>query len=372
MQSMIIIGGGILGASAAYHAARTGADVTVIDRNEPGQATGAAAGIVCPWLSQRRNQAWYTLVKNGAAYYPQLIRMLEEDGEKETGYKKTGLIVMNDDNKLSQIEERALKRREDAPQIGEVRKQSAAETQEMYPFAGEEFSSLFVEGAARVNGRELRDALMRAAAAKGVKFVTGNAQLLVENGRAVGVRTEAGELQAQSVIATAGAWAAELFRPLGLELNVKAQKAQIVHLQTAQPTEDFPVVMGLYGQYAVPYENGRVAVGATHENEAGYDLRQTAGGIHSILDKAFAVSPGLAEAEFVETRVGFRPLLPDSVTAVGAVPGIRNLYAANGLGSSGLTAGPYVGSQLAKLVLGEATDLDFDSYVLGRFLKEIK
>lgn len=372
MKSLIIIGGGILGASAAYHAARSGAEVTVVDRDEPGQATGAAAGIVCPWLSQRRNQAWYALVKNGAAYYPELIRMLEEDGEKETGYKKTGLIVINDDNKLSQIEERALRRREDAPQIGKVRRQSAEETQKMYPFAGEEFGSLFVEGAARVNGRELRDALMRAAMAQGAKRVTGDAHLLIRDGQAAGVQTETGELEAERTIVTAGAWAAELFRPLGFEFSVKAQKAQIVHLQTGQPTEDLPVVMGLYGQYAVPFGNGQVAVGATHENEAGYDLRQTAGGIHSILDKAFAVSPGLSNAEFVEVRVGFRPLLPDSVTAVGEVPGVRNLYAANGLGSSGLTAGPYVGAQLAKLALDDATDLNFDSYAIGRFLKDIE
>lgn len=51
MKSYIIIGAGILGASAAYHLAKAGAEVTVIDRKHPGQATDEAAGIVCPWLS---------------------------------------------------------------------------------------------------------------------------------------------------------------------------------------------------------------------------------------------------------------------------------------------------------------------------------
>lgn len=63
MKSYIIVGAGILGASTAYHLAKPGARVTVIDRKEPGQATDAAAGIVCPWLSQRRNQDWYHLAK---------------------------------------------------------------------------------------------------------------------------------------------------------------------------------------------------------------------------------------------------------------------------------------------------------------------
>ena len=66
MKSFIVVGAGILGASAAYHLAKKGADVTLIDRGERGRATDAAAGIVCPWLSQRRNQAWYKLAKGGA------------------------------------------------------------------------------------------------------------------------------------------------------------------------------------------------------------------------------------------------------------------------------------------------------------------
>ena len=71
---IVVIGAGIVGASAAYHLAKAGADVTVIDRFDRGQATDAAAGIVCPWLSQRRNKAWYELVKGGARHYPQLIK----------------------------------------------------------------------------------------------------------------------------------------------------------------------------------------------------------------------------------------------------------------------------------------------------------
>lgn len=52
MKSFIVVGAGILGASAAYHIAKKGADVTLIDRGERGRATDAAAGIVCPWLSR--------------------------------------------------------------------------------------------------------------------------------------------------------------------------------------------------------------------------------------------------------------------------------------------------------------------------------
>ncbi len=102
MQSYIVIGSGILGASTAYHLAKQGADVTLVDRNDPGQATAAAAGIVCPWLTNRRNKAWYRLVKEGAKYYPTLIQQLRADGETETGYARVGAInIFDTEEKLN-------------------------------------------------------------------------------------------------------------------------------------------------------------------------------------------------------------------------------------------------------------------------------
>jgi D-amino-acid dehydrogenase len=57
MKKIIVVGAWILGASTAYHLAKSGTDITLADRHDLGQATDAAAGIVCPWLSQRRNKA---------------------------------------------------------------------------------------------------------------------------------------------------------------------------------------------------------------------------------------------------------------------------------------------------------------------------
>src|SRR5690625_1574357 len=121
MNKFIIIGAGILGATTAYQLAKTGVEVVIIDREDNGQATDAAAGIICPWLSQRRNKAWYQLAKGGARIYPELIEALAADGETNTGYRRTGAIsIHTDEKKLFAMRERALKRREEAPEIGEV------------------------------------------------------------------------------------------------------------------------------------------------------------------------------------------------------------------------------------------------------------
>ncbi|CAI8935334.1 MULTISPECIES: NAD(P)/FAD-dependent oxidoreductase [Bacillus] len=364
MKSYIVVGSGILGASTAYHLAKAGAHVTLVDRQDLGQATDAAAGIVCPWLSQRRNQAWYKIAKGGAHYYTSLIQQLEEDGETDTGYKRVGAISLHtDDKKLDQMEERAYKRREDAPEIGEITRLSPDETKSLFPALSEEYGAVHISGAARVNGRALRQSLVNAAKKHGAIFIKGDAVLIHENNLVKGIHVNGETLMADQVIVTAGAWANELLQPLGVNFLVTFQKAQIVHLHMPNTnTENWPVVMPPNDQYILTFEDGRVVVGATHENDTGLDYRVTAGGLHEVFDKALSVAPGLENSTMLETRVGFRPFTPGFLPVIGPLPNFEGILVANGLGASGLTAGPYLGSELAKLALDQPIELDLSHY----------
>ncbi len=373
-QKYIVIGAGILGASTAYHLARAGCDVLVVDRNDAGQATDAAAGIVCPWVSQRRNKAWYELVKSGARYYPTLIKELEALGETNTGYKRVGAISLHtEDKKLDGIQERALKRRPDAHEIGEVNRLSPEDSHDLFPPLGEEYSSVHISGGARVNGRALRDALINAAIGYGASFRKGDATLLFQKNRVTGIEVDGETINGDKIIVTAGAWAKQLIQPLGINFIVTGQKAQIVHLEIPETdTSNWPVVMPPNNQYLLAFEDGRVVVGATHEDDVGFDLRVTAGGLHEIFDKALRVAPGLANSTVVETRVGFRPFTPGFLPVIGALPNFEGIYVANGLGASGLTAGPYLGAELAKLAQGQQIELDLTRYDVAGAVESIK
>jgi len=364
MKSFIVVGAGILGASTAYHLAKAGAHVTVVDRQDPGQATDAAAGIVCPWLSQRRNKVWYRLAKGGAKYYPLIIQQLEADGETETGYKRVGAISLHtDENKLRKMVERAEKRREDAPEIGELTILTAEETRRHFPLLSEEYQAVHVSGAARVDGRAMRQALINGAKKNGAIFRQGDARLLKKHNRITGVTIDEEKLAADEVIVTAGVWAKELFEPLGITFMVSSQKAQILHLEVkGEETSGWPVVMPPNDQYLLAFPEGRVVAGATHENDRGSDCRVTAGGLSEVLHKAIEVAPGIHDSTVLETRVGFRPFTPGFLPVFGAMPGLPGVLVANGLGASGLTVGPYLGSELAKLALGEPTELDPADY----------
>ncbi|MFD1928496.1 NAD(P)/FAD-dependent oxidoreductase [Sporosarcina siberiensis] len=372
MKQYIIIGAGILGTSAAYQLAKSGVSVTVIDREEPGRATDAAAGIICPWLSQRRNKAWYALAKSGAAYYTSLIEQLKEDGETETGYRQVGAIsVQKDAGKLEKMKERAITRRLDAPEIGVIEKLTSTDTSALFPPLLNDFESVYISGAARVNGRALRQALVNAAEKHGALFVKGSAELEYEDSIVTGVRLEKEFYPADCVLVTAGAWASELLKPLGIHLEVSGQKAQIVHLQLSdEVTEEWPVVIPPNDQYILAFDDGKVIVGATHEDGMEFDGRVTAGGLHEVLDKALAVAPGLVDSEFIETRVGFRPITPNFLPIIGEVPNVKGMLLANGLGASGLTVGPFLGEQLAKLVLGQQVEIDLDLYPVSGAIRQ--
>jgi len=364
MKRIIVVGAGILGASTAYQLSKKNVDVVIVDRKDKGQATDAAAGIVCPWLSQRRNQAWYQLAKAGARFYPTLIQELEKCGETDTGYAQVGALSLHKDKeKLTKLKERAMKRQLDAPELGEILQLSKEETQALFPPLDKEFESVHVSGAARVDGRALRDALLRTAQKNGATFINEDAKILYTEKHVTGVQIGNKSLAADMVVICAGAWATQLLQPLGIHFQVRFQKAQIVHLALQDTdTNHWPVLIPPGKQYLLAFENGRIVAGATHEDIEEFDTRVTLGGLQEVMNTATETVPGITDATFIEARTGFRPFTPGFLPVIGPIPEWEGIVVANGLGASGLTMGPYIGSELAKLAVGEEVEMNLDLY----------
>jgi D-amino-acid dehydrogenase len=124
-ERVLVIGGRIVGSSAAYRLACRGVRVTLIDRADQGQATAAGAGIVSPATSFSAPPARNALAYRAAAYYPELVASLRDDGITGTGYAiPGGLVVASGDAEDAQLNgafrilvERAQAR---APDIGEL------------------------------------------------------------------------------------------------------------------------------------------------------------------------------------------------------------------------------------------------------------
>jgi D-amino-acid dehydrogenase len=324
-MNIIIVGAGVLGASTAFHLARMGEQVTVVDAALDGRATAAGAGIICPWVSGVDDPAFYRLYAGGGEYYPDLIAALAQTGETATGYRRAGaMLVSGDPGELDWIERMAHQRA--APAMGEVRRLSAQQAQALFPPLRPGLGGIFVAGGARVDGRKLAAALLGAAERSGAKILQGRAELVAVAGRVCGADVAGQCLAADRVIVTAGAWTDPVLRPLGLGVPVEPQRGQIVHLRLeGVQTQDWPVILPPGSHYIVPFDGGRIVAGATRETGAAFDYRVTAAGQMEVLKEALAIAPGLGTATLLETRVGFRPAGPGPKPSLGWVRGIRGL-----------------------------------------------
>lgn len=354
---LIVVGGGVTGAACAYTAAGLGAEVVLVDADLPGQATAAGAGIICPWSSHIDDPVWYAFACAAARDYPALVAELADGaGGDQAGvaYRQVGALMLTRDGDDAARECQRLRAGLAAtPEMGEVRVVGAAEAVELFPPLRPGSSAVYVGGAARVDGRLLREALIRAARARGAAVVAGRAELTARDGRVTGVEVGGEALPGDVVVAAAGAWTAALVAPLGRSVRVTPQRGQIIHLRVeSADTSHWPVVLpGWSGHYLLAFDDSRVVAGATRETGSGFDPRVTAGGLDEVLTRALEVAPGLAVASHLETRVGLRPAGPDIRPLLGPA-GIDGLVVATGLGAVGLTLGPLAGSVAARTALG--------------------
>lgn len=369
----LIIGGGLLGWSAAYPLARAGQRVTVIDRTDEGFATQAGAGIVAPGMNIRDPDASYPLLKAAIDYYPRIVELLTNDGEPETGYETVGaLFIARDQEEADSLPalagEMAERRDDGLGNVGEITLLDASGARGSFPALGDVFGAIHASAASRVNGRILRDAIRSAAQRHGAQLLIGDAELVSTGTASIEVRSGNTTIQGSNLIVAAGAWSAAVAKTLGFALPIFPQRGQIVHLDMPNAyTGDWPIVVGYSDHYLLTFRPNRVVAGATRESDAGYDVRMTAGGVKSVLDHALAVAPGLAPATIAEIRVGLRPFSPDRIPVIGHAPGYDHVFLCTGHGPSGLQLGPFSGRLIAGMVLGERPSIDMTPYSAERF-----
>jgi D-amino-acid dehydrogenase len=95
MYDAIVVGGGIVGLSTAYHLVASGARTLLVDRGDAGQATAAGAGILTPATATSESDAWLTFALAAVEYYPILVRQLEAEGAGDTGYAPAGQLIVS-------------------------------------------------------------------------------------------------------------------------------------------------------------------------------------------------------------------------------------------------------------------------------------
>lgn len=340
MKRICVIGAGVVGSVAAFYLSDAGFEVDVYDTSI-GQATSAAVGIICPWVSQRRNKVWYQLVEDGAKFYHQLVNDIEDP----SFYTKSGSLHLH--KNLEKLYQLALKRQETAHILGsiEILKGDALKPYVMEGVHLEE--ALYIEGAACVDGKGMVNSLLSKAQQQGAKLFhqkvsLDNNQLQTING-----------IHYDHVIVAAGAWINQVFESTDYQFDVYPQKGQLIEYPKFFDINEvhYPFIIP-QGELDIMFDlNGSLIIGASHENDKGFDLEPDPEVLNRLHSEASDYLPFLKEQTNYQSRVGTRAHSSSFNPFYGVLPNDDTISVASALGSSGLTSGPLIGYRLAQSII---------------------
>jgi glycine oxidase len=371
----IFVGGGAIGLSCAWRAARRGVRVVVLDRAEPpAGATRVAAGMLAPVGELAFGEPeLLEMTLASAALYPAFVAELEAATGQSTGYARQGALHIA----LDRDEAAELRRVHDLQRsLGlEAEWLPPRRCRDLEPGLTPSFNGgVHAPQEAAIDPRALTRALLAALAAAGGEVRSGrDAELppgkergardawsatdvvggIFEDERLVGVRTADGEeLRAPTTVLATGAWAGQTdWLPMHARPPVRPVKGQVLELRSADGAPPCERIVTSERVYLVPRPDGRLIVGATSE-EQGFDTAVTAGGVHELLREAYRLLPEVAEMELVDAMAGLRPVTPDNLPLVG--PGaIEGLVLATGHYRNGILLAPLTADAIAAVLAGE-------------------
>ncbi|HEX8397108.1 MAG TPA: glycine oxidase ThiO [Pyrinomonadaceae bacterium] len=367
----IVIGGGVIGLSIARELKKRGVErILILEKNAHfgAEASNAAAGMLAPQAEADSADDFFNLCRQSRDLYPIFAAELLDETNVDVQLDQTGTLYLAFDEKdLEEIEKRfTWQRAADLP----VEKISREAVLELEPNVSEK-----VLGALRfpldwqVENRNLIRALVESLQKQTVSLrcSTKVKKILFENGKTVGVATNAGEIPAQNVIVAAGAWTcafSEMPFDLPLESLIKPVRGQMLSF-ACQEKPLRHVVYSARG-YAVPRIDNRVLVGATVE-DVGFDKRVTGGGLLSLLQTAAEISPKLCDLTVSEIWAGLRPASRDDLPIIGEFPENSNLYFATGHYRNGILLAPLTARLIADKIVEGKNSPFLQIFNLSRF-----
>ncbi|HEX2701999.1 MAG TPA: glycine oxidase ThiO [Solirubrobacteraceae bacterium] len=317
-REVIIVGGGVIGLSIAWNAARSGIGVTLLERERFGAgATHAAAGMLAPVAEADFGDSGRALLDLGlssAASWPLFAAELESASGLPSRLRADGTLVLARDRDEAEALERQLAYRQ---RLGlAVARITASRARELEPALAPSLRlALEIPGESSVDPRWVCDALVLAARGAGAELREWSevAGLVRRGGRVSGVTLADGvELSADQVVLAAGAWSGALSG-----VPVRPVKGQIIRLRDGEGPGLLNRTLRFEGGYVVTRGDGSYVLGASSE-ERGFDTTVTARPIFDLLRDASELVPGLLDLEIEEITVGLRPGTPDNLPLIGA------------------------------------------------------
>lgn len=376
---VVIIGGGIIGCSVAYHLTKLGwTDVVLLEQGRlSGGTTWHAAGLV----GQLRSHANMTgLIR----YSTELYAGLEAETGLATGWKNCGsLSVARTDDRMTQLKRTAAAARAQGVEVEVI---SAAEAGALWPVMeiADLKGAVWLPGDGKANPTDLTQSLAKGARSRGARIVekvrvTG---IQTQDGRATGVRTDQGDIAAEIVVNCAGQWARKVGGMCGVSVPLhSAEHMYVVTGRIEKVHPDLPVMRDPDGYIYFKEEVGGLVMGGFEPEAKPWGMRGIPDDFEFallpddwdqfeiLMQNALIRVPQLAEAEIRQFYNGPESFTPDSNFILGEAPELRNFFVGAGFNSMGIASAGGAGRALAEWIVNGSPTLDLWPVDIRRFAR---
>ena len=379
---VVVVGGGVIGASVAYHLVHAGwTDVLLLEQGTLScGTTWHAAGLVGPL---RATESGTRLVQ----YSAELYAALEAETGQATGYRNVGGVV------LARTAERMVALQRTAANAAAYDLECALLTPDQ---AGEKWpliatddllGAVWLPGDGKVNPTDLTSALARGARSGGARIAERTRVLGVEvaespTGRRVtGVRTDRGDVEAEVVVNCAGQWAHALAAQAGVTVPLhSAEHFYVVTDQVRGLHPDLPILRDPDGWTYFKEEVGGLVVGGFEPDAKPWRppddlphpfefqlLEEDWEHFEPLMDQAVRRIPALAETGIRTFYNGPESFTPDNQFVMGEAPGLLGYFVAAGFNSVGIASAGGAGRALAEWIVAGEPSVDLVGVDIRRF-----
>ena len=364
---VVVVGGGIIGASAAFHLAEAGADVCLLERDELASgSTSRAAGGIRAQFSDPLNIAL------GHRSIQAYARFGERPGA-EIDLHQVGYLFLLDraQDVAAFAESIALQNELGVPS----RLVTPAEALELCPLAG--VDGVLAAAYSPLDGHASPEAAVQGyaagARAHGGRVLTRCAVTAIEaqEGAIRAVATARGTIATSTVVCAAGPWSPALTAPLGVELPVNPVLREIGFTAPVEGLpEAFPLTVDFSTGFYFHREGPGLLFGLADPDQApGFDAASDPAWLEKVMSVAERRLPTLLDMGLAGGWKGYYEVTPDHNALIGEADMPSRLLYATGFSGHGFLQGPAVGEVVRDLVLGREPFVDVAPLAAGRFLQ---